>query len=193
MIKHLMNAIFGEDPPAAPTPGTTYARSGVEPEWYRNWNANHPAKKPRGKPLPPAPRPYHAAVPSGAPQAPAVAFDPRVLAGVASTASTVASDVSNIMSALASTSPTATASVSMGGEMTIRHNPDGSIHIEHQPHGDMGCEGDVDFVSQMESTFDGTAGSKVDYHPSRTDAFGPTHDPYDFGDDEHGCDSGITG
>jgi hypothetical protein len=120
--------------------------------------------------------------------APAVAMDPAALTALASqmpaamqSLTSAAYSAQNALSSLASTSPTANAVVSsddgdaaISGEMSIRHDPDGSVHIDHQPHGDIGCEGDVDFA--------GFAGDhytifNVEYGPPGEDPFGTLGNP----------------
>lgn len=210
MLKRFLKSIFGDEPPAPPILEGNFTHKArrdprflaAHPEWAQ-WRPGmpHPSGARPAPPPPPPPKPYHAAVPS-TPQ-PAVATSPAALLQAVTAMSQQAPAAINaaqgMLSSLASTSATVSASVdpssdgdsAMQGEVTLRRSPDGGVKIDRNANGDMGAEGDVDFEGLgnafgteedgLYNPFGPTEGSTVEYHISRMDAFGPTHSPYNFG------------
>ena len=173
MLKRIA-ALFGVDAPAAPVLGGNYSRSpGIDPRFlaahpeWAGWHKGMPIPRPPGArpapPLPPSARAYHSAVPSGAPAAPHVDMTLANLATAAQQAPALASGIASGISQAGS----------LLSSFTAPSSPTADLNVS--------TSDATAFGGESIETEDWSAPSQVEYHLPRTDAFGPSHSPYNFG------------
>jgi hypothetical protein len=217
VLKHVMNALFGDEPPPPPIVGGAWAPTSAQQAAAAAFYARHPMPS-----MPKPDPPYHAAVPSGAAKQPSgVALSPSALAQLATPQNLSAgfNVAKNAFSSLTSPSFDASASMNvsdtassggatdvMEGEMngdhyttfTVEENvtgPEDPFGVLGNPPGSFGEE-HWEEDNYLESPFGPTAPSAVEYHYPDGGAFGPTHAPGDFGlefDGDADCEYAMRG